>query len=247
MGKKEESLVGKILESYNYGKFEVLRRIGNKSPILYEVRFLDTGTVDIFRKANIVRGKIKDVYRKTVCGVGCIGKASKVKNKKEYDLWNSMLLRCYQPTHGSYASYGAKGVTVCERWLCFEYFLEDLPKIEGYNEKDFYEGKISLDKDFKQQGKPPHEKVYSLETCCFLPNSINFSLTDKSKTIKKIVAANVETGEEIFIENIRQYALSKELNQSLITKSLKSNGEYVYKGYKYYYLNDYNNNKKEER
>lgn len=34
--------------------------------------------------------------------------------------------RCYLPSNISYARYGAKGVTVCERWFEFENFLADM-------------------------------------------------------------------------------------------------------------------------
>lgn len=37
-----------------------------------------------------------------------------------------MIRRCQDPTHLSYPTYGAKGITVCERWLFFENFLADM-------------------------------------------------------------------------------------------------------------------------
>jgi hypothetical protein len=45
-----------------------------------------------------------------------------------------MLQRCNDPNSSGYYKYGAKGVTVCERWLIFENFLEDMGiKPEGYS------------------------------------------------------------------------------------------------------------------
>lgn len=43
--------------------------------------------------------------------------------KKTYD---SMLQRCYNPKRASYQYYGAKGISVCERWLDFHSFVEDM-------------------------------------------------------------------------------------------------------------------------
>ena len=43
-----------------------------------------------------------------------------------YRSWHNMLNRCNRPCHGSYKSYGAKGVKVAERWLKFANFLEDM-------------------------------------------------------------------------------------------------------------------------
>jgi hypothetical protein len=37
-----------------------------------------------------------------------------------------MLKRCTQPTAKDYPRYGAKGITVCERWSEFENFLKDM-------------------------------------------------------------------------------------------------------------------------
>jgi hypothetical protein len=41
-------------------------------------------------------------------------------------LWGAMKARCFDEKHPSYYLYGAKGVTVCERWLTFENFVEDM-------------------------------------------------------------------------------------------------------------------------
>lgn len=33
-----------------------------------------------------------------------------------YDTYMDMIGRCHRPTHARYASYGGRGITVCERW-----------------------------------------------------------------------------------------------------------------------------------
>lgn len=43
-----------------------------------------------------------------------------------YRIWSSMLARCKYPSHDTYRFYGAKGVTVCERWNEFNNFLADM-------------------------------------------------------------------------------------------------------------------------
>lgn len=40
--------------------------------------------------------------------------------------WCQMRARCQDPTHAAYPSYGARGITVCERWERFENFLADM-------------------------------------------------------------------------------------------------------------------------
>jgi hypothetical protein len=45
----------------------------------------------------------------------------------EHNAWRNMLDRCYNPNCRGYADYGARGITVCERWrLSFHDFLADM-------------------------------------------------------------------------------------------------------------------------
>lgn len=37
-----------------------------------------------------------------------------------------MLSRCLNPKHVSYKNYGGRGITVCDRWLDVENFIEDM-------------------------------------------------------------------------------------------------------------------------
>lgn len=37
-----------------------------------------------------------------------------------------MKARCLNPKHERFADYGAKGITVCDRWMKFENFLADI-------------------------------------------------------------------------------------------------------------------------
>lgn len=43
-----------------------------------------------------------------------------------YRTWQCMKKRCYDEKERSYRWYGAKGVTVCEKWMTFEGFYEDM-------------------------------------------------------------------------------------------------------------------------
>lgn len=115
----------------------------------------------------------------SVYGVGTLGimkDGSKPKTTdghgkptREYDLWKGMLKRCYDKKwHEKYPTY--KDCSVCDRWLVFANFLEDLPLIEGYEFwRDNPKQRIALDKDSKIEGN----KIYSLDTCCFISNSDN--------------------------------------------------------------------------
>jgi hypothetical protein len=44
----------------------------------------------------------------------------------EHKIWCGIRGRCSNPNHSSFPKYGARGITVCERWLKFENFLADM-------------------------------------------------------------------------------------------------------------------------
>ena len=53
------------------------------------------------------------------------------RNTKTYDIWNTMKQRCYNRKSISYKNYGARGITVCDRWRnSFSNFLNDMGEKE---------------------------------------------------------------------------------------------------------------------
>src|SRR6187549_1589225 len=50
-----------------------------------------------------------------------------VRKHPMYGAWAGMVNRCYNPNNSSYERYGARGITVCERWRqSFLDFLSDM-------------------------------------------------------------------------------------------------------------------------
>lgn len=45
---------------------------------------------------------------------------------KTYRSWEAMKYRCLNPNSKDYVNYGGRGITVCDRWMKFENFLEDM-------------------------------------------------------------------------------------------------------------------------
>ena len=89
----------------------------------------------------------------------------------EYDLWHGVLQRCFDDKlKQKYPTY--KDVTCSKEWLSMTLFIEDVSQMKGYG----FDG-WDLDKDILQKGS----KLYSKETCCFVPSEINLLLTKSDK------------------------------------------------------------------
>lgn len=122
---------------------------------------------------------------KMVYGVAKLGNTTTTNQdgsrKKAYTTWKDMIRRCYYRANAEdnkkYQSYD--NVTVCERWLTFSNFERDIQKLEGY-EKWLNNDGMALDKDFKQKGVK--NKVYSPDTCVFIPQSENCQETADRRT-----------------------------------------------------------------
>ena len=163
-GNKDENRIGEKNKS-NEGLIMTL--IAYRSSLDINIQF-ENGVIIYNRKyGDFKRGKIKNPYFPSTFGVGYIGKGehlSRVDGKKTtlYTSWSNMLRRCYdkdyQDKHPTY-----KGCYVDDSWHNFQNFAAWFTKnqVEG-----FY-----LDKDILFEGN----KVYSPETCCFVPQEINTS------------------------------------------------------------------------
>ena len=67
---------------------------------------------------------------KDTMSCGCLRAELNFKHGKiwttEYRTWAAMVQRCGNPKNRSYEYYGARGITVCARWLTFLNFYEDM-------------------------------------------------------------------------------------------------------------------------
>ena len=124
---------------------------------------------------NFKIGTIKCVYEPRTFGAGCLGEG-KYKTRENgkltkcYKTWQDMLRRCYddklkekEPTY--------KGCTVESHLLNFQNFAH-------WYENNYYEvlgERMHLDKDVLCKGN----KVYSRDTCIFVPQRINSLFTKR--------------------------------------------------------------------
>jgi len=57
---------------------------------------------------------------------GCSWTSHGMSRSNEYRVWDSMVRRCHNPKHRAFKDYGARGITVCDKWRKFEGFFEDM-------------------------------------------------------------------------------------------------------------------------
>jgi hypothetical protein len=86
----------------------------------------DCGKIKTLRARNIKSGLIKS------CGCFNIEKIMdrNIKHNlcgtKTYTTWLNMIKRCTDPNNNSYKNYGARGIKLCDKWLTFKGFYEDM-------------------------------------------------------------------------------------------------------------------------
>lgn len=143
----------------------------------------DSGWECYAMSSDIRKGKVKDMLYPTVHNVGMLGFSGRRAKEqgRSYFLWLGMIRRCYDPSAPFYKWYGGRGVTVCERWKRFDYFLADYKSIPGFNQELFEAGELELDKDLID----PNKKVYSPETCSFVTHRENLEPVLESRYGKK--------------------------------------------------------------
>lgn len=164
--------LGKSFINNDGCEFIIIEKIDS---IHRRIKFLDKyGYESIVTKPNILKGRIKNPYTINVYSVGYIGEFPPIKNPKNgkvlYELWRGMLRRCYYMVdYNKNSSY--KNTTVCEEWLNFSNFHK-------WAIDNYFEGSV-LDKDTFQLNL--ENKIYSPETCIFLPKKVNGFMQNKFK------------------------------------------------------------------
>lgn len=117
-------------------------------------------------KNDNTRGKARQIIRDKPYGVGINDYDLSTAHLVSYRRWSNMLQRCYDKDfHIKKPTYAE--CTVCKEWLRFSSFKK-------WFDKNYVDGYV-LDKDILVKGN----KVYSPDTCCFVPAALNSLLTKR--------------------------------------------------------------------
>lgn len=164
--KRRKFLIGKEFETNNCGKCVITEYISAKQ---LTVMFYDPLCYVKCSFCSLERGNVSNPLYPTAYGKGFLGyRKGEPIDKRAYSLWIDMLARCYDkvvkknsPTY--------EGVEVCKEWLCFKTFSEWCENNAFFKAKDTRDKSYHLDKDILVRGN----KIYSPDTCCFVPHRIN--------------------------------------------------------------------------
>lgn len=167
--KSKTIYIGQIFDHVE-GRYEVIEYHGCYK---VKIRWLDYDCESWAQSVDVRRGSVKNPKYPRIYGVGYMGVGRhqvtcEGKVTEPYLVWRSMLDRCYnEKTRDKKRSY--LGCKVCAHWHDFQNFADwfEVNAVKGWQ----------LDKDLLSKGN----KLYSPETCCFLPKRINCLLiTNKS-------------------------------------------------------------------
>ena len=162
---------GSVFKTKLYGDLIITKYINHQE--VY-VKFLETGYETKAYFGNIKKGIVRDRSVPSILDVGVVGdEVTKVNGNrlKEYNLWQALLSRCYcDKFHVKCPTY--KDCSVSDNFKYYPYFKEWCNNQIGFNVLDDKGSHFELDKDLLIKGN----KVYSEDTCCFIPREINVAL-----------------------------------------------------------------------
>lgn len=233
-------MINRIGEIYTNNKGETMKVVCyNKASDVW-VEFQDTYKAKVHTNMSSIRkGAVKNPYHPIVFEVGYLGQIdgfnySPTQDEgmsRLYTCWSCMLMRCYdkgyQDRNPSYV-----GTVVDDRWHCFANFIEDAKFLDGYEHIINKNEDYVLDKDIKSKDI----KVYSKDTCIFIPRSLNSSESrlrngNAHRNIP-VNATNKKTGEILFFNSLREGCKQLQINEGHACECCKgkrkSAGGYVW-------------------
>lgn len=244
MGHKlREDRVGEEADS-KFGKAKILEYFNNNN---ITIQFEDGTIVKETRYSHFKEGKVRNPNKPTFYNKGYLGQGAYKTHQDgietyAYSTWSRMIRRGYSELESD-KNPTYKDVYVCDEWHNFQNFAK-------WHEENYTEG-FSLDKDVLIKGN----KVYSPETCCFIPQDVNMLLVkansirgkypigvNYSKINKKYIASYNVDNKKIYIgsfdtpeEAFQAYKIKKEEHIKNIAEKYKGLiSERVYQALKNY-------------
>lgn len=140
----------------------------------YFLCICDCGKSFVAQLSNLKSGNTKSC--------GCLAIKSRTSHgmskTRFYSIWRGIVRRCTKKGSSDYQMYGAVGITVCDKWLSFEGFMEDM--LDGYDEN------LEIDRIDNSKG-------YCIDNCRWASESVqayNQGLSNRNTSGKTGVSFN---------------------------------------------------------
>ena len=161
---KRDELLGVEFDTISCGKCFVID-YGGANNIL--VMFYEPMCLVKTRMDHLKTGLVRNPLYPSVRNLGYIGIGEFDSTHPSYNFWIRMFRRVFDEKQNYNVSY--KDVDICDEWLNFQNFARWCEEQEFLNEVDDKGKLYQLDKDILVKGN----KIYSPETCCFVPQKVN--------------------------------------------------------------------------
>jgi hypothetical protein len=125
---------------------------------------------------DFIRGKLVNPYRKSINGIASIGDVKPKQRGVIFQRWHTMIKKCYVPIFPQYKFFGELGITVCDRWLTYEYFLEDIPNLIDCNS-----AMLDLENCILFMFKGNTE--FNIENCTYIAKNVSIIINRNAKNI----------------------------------------------------------------
>jgi hypothetical protein len=114
-----------------FGRLTALRRLGSKSGQSRWECECECGTIKSYALYQIKSGKTQSCgclqKELTIARSTIHGHSKREEMTDTYNIWCGIKARCFNENEPAYKNYGARGITMCDRWNdSYESFLEDM-------------------------------------------------------------------------------------------------------------------------
>ena len=162
--KKRDELLGAEFDTISCGKCFVIDYSGANNIL---VMFYEPMCLVKTRMDHLKTGLVRNPLYPSVRNLGYIGIGEFDSTHSSYKFWVRMFRRVFDEKQGYNKAY--KDVVICKGWLNFQNFARWCEEQKYLNAVDDKGKHYQLDKGILVKGN----RIYSPETCCFVPQKVN--------------------------------------------------------------------------